>query len=170
MPHWSLPAMLVAGAVLVGCTAEGHGGPPRYPPVEPGRSVAGVRLGATAAQVRQVLGRPDAVRPSELHGAWRRFVYRSRRLRVTIEDRGRVWNIRSLSPADRTAGGLGVGSTERQLRDGLPRLRCRAWGGSGARRTWRVCADDRSPVRPFTEFTLIHDRVVMVTVARGLAV
>lgn len=131
--------------------------------------MAGVRLGATAAQVRQLLGRPDAVRPSELHGGWTRIVYRSRRLHVTIEERGRVWDVRSLSPADRTAEGVGVGSRERQVRDALPELSCRRWGGSGPRRIWRVCADGPSPGRPFTEFTLIRDRVVMVKVARGLA-
>lgn len=163
-----LLAALLPIALLTAC---GSGDAARSAPsIRPGESIAGVRLGMAEARVRRVLGEPDQVRPSGLHGGWETYVYRGRRLHVTIADRARVWDVRTLSPADRTAGGVGVGSTEAEVREDLPRLRCRPYGGPRRYRTWRVCADDAPQLRPFTQFTLIRGRVAAVTVARGLAV
>jgi hypothetical protein len=134
------------------------------------RSIAGVKLNATEADVRLRLGAPSTKVPSELHGGWTRWIYRSRRLSVTFASDDHVWDVRTTSSRDRTATGVGVGSTERTVRRRVRGVRCRGYGGPSRYRHWRVCVDDARYRGPFTEFVLVRGRVFRVKVARGLAV
>jgi hypothetical protein len=163
--------VLVVSVLLSGCGGDGDGGagPSREQggAIEPKQSIGGVRLGMAEAEVRALLGEPDAVKPSELHGGWTLWVYRDRRLRVTFEER--VWDIRTTHPGDRTESGVGVGSTEREVQTAMPDVTCAPYGGPPRYRDWRTCVDTRGRRGPFTQFTLIRGRVTLVTVAQGLA-
>jgi hypothetical protein len=133
------------------------------------QGIAGVRLEMTREQVSATLGRPDGVRRSELHGGWTTWVYRRPRTRVTFDAGDLVWDVRTYSRDPRAPGGVGVGSSEREVRRALPSVRCRPYGGPARYREWRVCSDTRVYSGPFTTFTLVRGRVAHVTVARGLA-
>jgi hypothetical protein len=159
-------AALVLVPSLVGVACGGDG--PREAGIRPKQSIAGIQLAMRQEQVREVLGNPAAVGPSGLHGGWTMWRYRAARLRVTFDERERVWDVRTYSAAHRTAGGLGVGTTERQLRSGV-RVTCRPYGGPARYREWRVCVDAADYRGPFTSFTLVRGRVRFVTVAMGLA-
>lgn len=137
--------------------------------IEPKTSIAGVRLGASTNDVEALLGTPTTTRPSELHGGWVEWRYRSLRLRVTLDQSRHVWSVRTASRAHRTAGGAGVGLREQQLRNAMAGLRCQPYGGPRRYRHWRVCADTSTYSGPFTSFTLVRGRVRYVTVAQGLA-
>jgi hypothetical protein len=169
---WAVVLLVVLIPMLLsGCGGEENGpaAPSRERTIEPRKGIGGVRLRMTAEKVRALLGEPDAVGPSELHGGWTLWTYRDRRLRVTFDDE-RVWDVRTTDPADRTTSGVGVGSSERGVREAMPELRCGPYGGSPRRREWRTCADARDHRDPFTQFTLIRGRVKSVTVAQGLAI
>jgi hypothetical protein len=137
--------------------------------IQPKRGIAGVGLEAGADEVADVLGQPDATAPSELHGGWMKWEYRRPRLRVTLDERRTVWDVRTYSVANRTPSGVGVGSTESQVREAMRFVRCQPYGGPARYRRWRVCVDTRTYSGPFTSFTLVRGRVRYVTVARGLA-
>ena len=163
--------VLVVSVLLSGCGDDGVGGAePSHEQVgtiEPNKSIGGVRLGMAQAEVRALLGEPDTVEASELHGGWTLWVYSDRRLRVTFEER--VWDVRTTHPGDRTADGVGVGSAEREVRRAMPVVNCGPYGGPARYRDWRICVDTRGRRGPFTQFTLIRGRVTLVTVAQGLA-
>jgi hypothetical protein len=169
----SLPVALAI--IVVGACGHGESRPaPTAAPgpatvIEPERSIAGVRLASTAADLEARLGKPDVTTASPLHGGWVEWRYPRARLRVTLDGGRRVWSVRTYSPAHRTATGAGVGLTERRLRDAMHGLSCQPHGGSRRYRRWRVCADTQTYGGPFTSFTLVRGRVRYVTVAQGLA-
>ena len=138
--------------------------------IEPRRGIAGVRLAMTTAAVEQALGSPHSERESELHAGWTKWRYRRPRLRVTFDERGTVWDVRTYAREHRTREGVGVGSTEDELLRALPRLRCRPYGGPPRYRDWRSCKDGPALSEPLTTYTLVDGRVDFVTVARGVAV
>ena len=84
------------------------------------RSVAGVGLGMTAAQVRAKLGAPAL---STGTGGSRDLVYRDRGLVVTIAH-ARVVIVSTRSRHERTARGIGPGSTVAALQRRAPGARC----------------------------------------------
>jgi hypothetical protein len=94
-------------------------------------------------------------------------------MRVTFDELDRrkrvVWDVRTYARKHRAPGDVGVASTEREVREELPRLRCRPYGGPARYSAWRVCADTRTYTGPFTSFTIVDGRVRYVTVASGLA-
>lgn len=137
--------------------------------IEPKRGIAGVRLKMTRDRVLHMLGEPRRSRPSTLHMGWNEWLYRRNELGVTFDSTGHVWNVWTSSPGARASGGVGIGSTERELLEVMPALDCHPYGGSAEHRRWRSCADTADYRTPFTDFTLVRDRVARVTVARGLA-
>ena len=123
------------------------------------RSVAGVGLGMTAGEVRAKLGRPSLSTASD--GA-RNLVYRSRKLVVTIV-RSRVVLVSTRSRRERTAAGVGAGSSIAVVRARVARARCGVKAGVGFCRVGSVRAGRRS-----TTFQIEGGKVVTVTVARGI--
>jgi hypothetical protein len=123
------------------------------------RGVAAIGLGMTAAEVRARLGKPslDAV-----SGATRNYVYRRRALVVALV-RSRVVIVSTRSPRERTAGGIGVGSTDADVRRRVRGARCAATADVQFCRVGSI-----RPGRRSTTFQIQQGRVVTVTVARGL--
>ncbi len=137
-------------------------------PVVVDRSIGPVHLGMRGEEVRATLGEPSRVLPSDLHGGWERWLYRKRRLTVTIGD-GRVWDVRTRSARYQTGRGLRVRLREAQIRRRLPNARCRPYGGPPRYRRWRTCTTLKEGNRPFTRVLLIRGVARELRVARGLA-
>jgi hypothetical protein len=82
--------------------------------IKPGRGMSRVELGMTAAQVQARLGRPVA------KGGWK---WHYARVTVMFRNR-RVVELMTTRSTERFANGLGVDSTEREVRAAFPRLTC----------------------------------------------
>ena len=119
---------LAASLLALGCTALAltTGGSAT---IKPNRGMSGVELGMTARQAQARLGRPVG------KGNWKWYY-----ARVTITFRNRrVVELMTTRSAERFANGLGVDSSEAEVRATFPRAQCAAWSryrrcrlGSGA--------------------------------------
>src|SRR5215208_3536487 len=92
------------------------------------RGIAGVNLQMTKAQVRATLGRPMRARTGmNDFGTFREMVYR--RVTVTFQSGPQVTAVRTTSPLELTAGGVGVGSTKAQVKARVHNVVCRNESG-----------------------------------------
>ena len=131
----------------------------------PQGSIRGVKVGMTLTQVRERLGNPTSNRATRhpILGLTRTLRYGQ--LTVSLDGRASTAPVTAVvteSRADRTASGLGVGSTERQLRAGLKGLKCETDLG------YRTCVlGVLRPGRLVTDFSLsTSGRVKRVTLGR----
>jgi hypothetical protein len=101
------------------------------------KSIAGVRLGMTAAQVRTVLGKPDAVThpKNPIQGTVTRYRYGLTEVFIARGKDGRVFAITTRSARQKTSGGVGVGSSEALVHAHVSGVHCE---GSGSTRTCQV--------------------------------
>ncbi len=91
--------------------------------VVPQQGIAGLRLGMTQAQVKARVGLPRRVeRGANDIGAYSTYLYRT--YTVTFFAGPRVTQIETRSPKERTAGGIGVGSTRAAVKAGVRGVRC----------------------------------------------
>jgi hypothetical protein len=124
----------------------------------PQHGIAGIRLTMTQKRVRSILGAPAEVkRGTNEFGRYTDFRYPG--LRVSFQGNGGVTNISTTRRSERTLGGVGVGSTEGQVRAKVRRVTCRRELGSrhcflGAFRAGRRV----------TDFLIRRGRVVRVDV------
>lgn len=154
---------------LLACGDQGETTGQASAAIQPNRSIASIEVGMSAAEVRERLGAPDDERPSELHVGWTQWVFGDAGLRVTLDETDTVWDVRTVSSKHRTPSGVGVGSTEEQLRRALSSIECRN-AGAGGTGPERNCVDTRGDSSPFTSFRLADGETVsQVVVARGLA-
>ncbi len=120
--------------------------------IVPQTSIAGVSLLSSRAEVRALLGKPPGMRA----GVVSRVEWHYPRVTVIFShgDPG-VLALATTSPLERTSGGLGVGSTEAELRRATAGLRCRTVVG------FRSCVLREG--RRVTAFHVRRDRVYKVT-------
>jgi hypothetical protein len=91
-------------------------------------SIGGVALNMTKAQVRAKLGRPMSVHVgSNEFGTFTERVYK--RVTVTFQSGDRVTNVRTTSPLEQTARGVGVGSTKSQVKARVHNVTCKNESG-----------------------------------------
>lgn len=119
--------------------------------IKPGRGMSGVELGMTAAQVQAKAGRPVGKAPGRWHYPrfWVRF--RNRRVVETTTTRSH----------ERLANGLGVRSTERQVRATYPQVECDALGIASFR---RCRLGNGEPGSRVTDFLINSGVVLQITI------
>jgi hypothetical protein len=122
------------------------------------RGIAGVNLQMTKAQVRATLGRPQRARAgTNDFGTFREMIYR--RVTVTFQSGPQVTAVRTTSPLERTARGVGVGSTKAQVTARVHNVTCRNESG------FKHCFVGKFlPGRTVTDFRLRNGRVSSVTI------
>jgi len=122
---------------------------PALATIRPQHGMSGVVLGMTKAQVRVRLGRP-------IGSGDGRFYY----ARVWVGFRlGRAVEITTTRSTERTASGVGVDSSEADVRRSFPSVTCAPFGG------FRRCRlGSGIPGTRATDFMLGHRRVLQVTV------
>jgi hypothetical protein len=148
-PMWRV-GIVVAGALVIAAGSQAA--------IVPQQGIGGARLGMTQNAVKAALGAPTRVRrtPNELAPT---VVYTYSTVQVTFFGGSRATSIATRSAAQRTARGVGVGSTEARVIDTVRGVRC--FTDSGYRHchvgTWQ-------PGRKVTDFTIRNGRVTRVTV------
>jgi hypothetical protein len=96
--------------------------------IVPQHGMAGVRLGQTTIKVRAVAGKPvRVVRGTNELGPFTEFRYRG--FTVNFFAGNRVTAVSTRSRAQRTSGGIGVGSTEAELTAAIPAAKCTTASG-----------------------------------------
>lgn len=125
--------------------------------IVPQRSIAGVSLGASEAKVRMVIGAPLQVRRGRNDfGPFVELGYR--RLRFTLQGGRQVTAVTTTRPAERTASGVGVGTTERAVLRGIRAVSCATSFGSR-----RCTIGDELPGETVTVFFIAKGKVSRVT-------
>ncbi len=125
------------------------------------RGIGGARLGNSRAEVRAALGSPESTRSGT--NDFGRFLQWRFRGGITVIFQGRreVSTVSTTGRGDRTARGVGVGSTERAVRRRVRGVRCETFGGTRSCHTGRFTAGEI-----ITDFLLRRGKVVRVTVGR----
>ncbi len=147
----TLGGLLTAGLALGASAAAAAA-------IVPQRGIAGVSLGMSQARVRAVLGPPvRVVRGSNVFGRYTEFRYRG--LSVAFQGNTAVTGIDTTRRRERTATGVGVGSTEAQVKARVRGVRCKTEFG------FRHCfVGAFLPGRRVTDFVIRRGRVARVTV------
>jgi hypothetical protein len=122
------------------------------------RGIAGVELRMTKAQVRSNLGTPTRIRSGRNEfGRYVEFVYP--RVTVSFQGASRATGLRTRSRLERTGRGIGVGSTEAEVKAKVAGVRCRTESG------FRHCFLGRFlPGHVVTDFHIRGGRVSSVVV------
>jgi hypothetical protein len=91
--------------------------------IVPQRGIGGVTLGMTEPQVRSAFGDPRRVKNGKNEfGAYRVLYYAT--FQVTFQGLDTVTAVETRSPSQRTAAGIGVGSTKAQVKAKVPGVVC----------------------------------------------
>lgn len=152
-------AVMVASVVCAASVPQADGA------IRHGKRMHGLTLGMTAEQVRKKLGKPDSVTqaPRLGTGQGRRYHYNALRLfvYVTGEDRNdaTVWGLRTSDRKERMRNGAGVGTSEKQLKRLLPRIKCSESGSRGY-----LCILYTNGGPPQTEFVIKKGRASAVQI------
>jgi hypothetical protein len=120
--------------------------------IKPNRGMSGVELGMTARQVQARLGRPVG------KAGWKWYYAR---VTVTFRNR-RVVELRTTRSSERFANGLGVDSSEAEVRATFPRAECAPWS------VYRRCRiGTGAPKTRVTDFIIGHrSRVIYVVITQ----
>jgi hypothetical protein len=139
MPRLPLAAAVAVVALLAAA-------PGAHALIQIDRGIAGARLGNTQAEVRAALGPPARVsRGTNEFGRFVVFRYPAG-LRVTFQGGERVTTVSTSGLGDRTAAGIGVGSSEGEVDDRVPGVVCEAIAGERLCHTGTLAAGERVTV------------------------
>lgn len=146
-------AVLLALGVLV---AAAHAGAT----ILPQQGMAGVKLEMTKKQVRAALGEPLGIRRGKNDfGPYTEFRYPFL-VSVFFQGDRTVTSVRTSGRKERTAQGIGVGSTEMDVKRKVPGARCKTFLGG-----FRQCfVGSFRPGTRVTDFQIKRGRVVRVDV------
>lgn len=87
--------------------------------------IDGVKIGQTQAQVRANLGKPTrTVKGTDQISSFTEFRYTALKMVVRFQDNTNVTNITTTGLGDRTSTGVGVGSTEAEVKKGVKGVKC----------------------------------------------
>ena len=123
------------------------------------RGIAGARLGASPAQVRAALGKPTKTSSGRNDfGPWLRYTFAGG-IGVFFQGRKEVTSVQTTGLGDRTAKGVGIGSTQDDVVKNVPRVKCETVETSLTCHT-----RDLLPGQRVTDFRIEDGKVVRVTV------
>jgi hypothetical protein len=97
--------------------------------IVPQRSIGRVKIGMTRAQVKALLGTPHVTRGKNDFGPWVSFGYTA--YEVHFQGVTNVTQIDTTSRKERTASGVGVGSTKAQVKAGVAGVKCEGPASAG---------------------------------------
>jgi len=124
------------------------------------RGIGGARLGASPAQVRTALGKPTKTTTGRNDfGPWLRLTFAGG-IGVFFQGRKEVTSVQTTGLGDRTAKGVGIGSTQDDVVKNVPRVKCETVETSLTCHT-----RDLLPGQRVTDFRIENGKVVRVTVA-----
>ena len=104
--------------------------PARTPRSRSTEGLAGARLGNTRADVRRALGKPSKVQQGRNDfGRWVSYRFAGK-ITVFFQGREVVTSVQTAGLGDRTASGIGVGSTEADLTKSIKGLTCEDVGAN----------------------------------------
>jgi hypothetical protein len=126
--------------------------------IVPQRGIAGVAIGMSQPMVRSVLGQPTSVKhASNDFGKYTILKYPG--LQVTFQGNKSVTDVSTTRRGERTPYGVGVGSTEAQVKAKVRGVTCRTDG------SFRHCYVGRfRPGRRVTDFSIKRGKVTRVDV------
>ncbi len=94
------------------------------------KGIGGITISMTKAKVRSVLGAPTRVKNGKNEfGKYTTFVYPT--LTIIFQGADAVTSVETTSRKERTAAGIGVGSTLAQVKAKVPGVKCELSGGIG---------------------------------------
>lgn len=127
--------------------------------IVPQSAIAGVRLGMTQAQVQSQLGKPLGMEHKQNEfGSYTRFNYFGN-LIIDFQGNATVTAVSTTGKTERTARGIGVGSTKAQVLRLVSGVRCET--GSGFAHCY---IGSFTPGKRVTDFRLSRGRVARVTI------
>jgi hypothetical protein len=123
------------------------------------RSVAGVHLRMSSTGVRGVLGKPDRVASVKdpIQGTVRRFDYGRTHVFLSPTADGTVFSIVTTDRKLKTASGVGVGASRKQVLAGVPKVTC-----EGSAKLGLCTVGTAKPGQRVTQFVLRSGRVTRV--------
>jgi hypothetical protein len=147
-------ALLVVVAAVLALAAAGGAA------IVPQKGIAGVRIGMTQGKVRSVLGAPTSAKHGRNDfGRYTQFRYPG--LVVTFQGNSSVTDVSTTRKSERTAAGVGVGSTEAQVKAKVNGVKCKTESG------FRHCyLGAFLPGHRVTDFSIKNRRVTRVDVGR----
>lgn len=123
------------------------------------QGIAGARIGSSQAQVQAALGTPDLVKTgTNEFGGWRQYYYEGG-LRVFFQGDDDVTSVTTFGRGDRTTKGIGVGNTEKALKQKHPGLKCQTFDGIRSCMTGEGNPGDR-----ITDFFLKKGKIYRIVV------
>jgi hypothetical protein len=144
-------AVTTACALVLAATAQAL--------IQVQRGISGVALNMTPAQVKTGLGTPSKINTgTNTFGKFTQYVYPGG-ITVAFQGNANVTAVVITGQTDRTATGVGVGSTENAVKTGVPGVKCETIAGA---RDCHVGAF--LPGKKITDFLMKNGHVKRVTV------
>ena len=124
------------------------------------QGIAGARIGNSKAQVKAALGEPALEKTgTNDFGKWRQYYFEGG-IRVFFQGDKEVTSVTTLGRGDRTSKGIGIGNSEKALKQKHPSLECETFPGN-----FRSChTGDYMPGQRVTDFEIKKGRIVRILV------